>query len=313
MHSPSCTIVVCTYNRAESLRTTLQYLIKQDFGEGTLEVLVVDNNSDDRTREVVDEFLTSEGVPVRYLFEPVQGLSRARNSGVAQSEAEIVIFIDDDAYPEDVHWANKIVAAFSDASVGAAGGDAKPVWPEDGGRPGWLHDDLLPYLGIVSFDYSELHQLHYPHYPYGVNIAFRRTLLQQLGGFAEGVGRLGEVLLSGEEIELCKRVEEGGGSVVYVPAAAVHHVMAPGRLTREWFLRRAGFQGTSKALIEWKEGSAKRRLMMFSKRIVILFGAAAASLLLPLIGMAGLGFVARCKLEMSKTFLRYAVGSRDNR
>lgn len=309
MQSLSCSIIVCTYNRADSLNTTLKHLVQQDFKGGDLEILVIDNNSDDHTPQIAQQYESSDGVPVRYHFEPVQGISKARNTGVAISKADVLIFIDDDAYPVALDWAHRIVSAFADDSVGAAGGKAQPVWPQQGGRPDWLHDHLLPYLGIYDAGFSALSPLSYPNYPYGVNIAFRRSLLEEVGSFSEGVGRQGLVLLSGEETELCKRIDEAGHQVVFVPDAAVNHVMAPGRLTHEWFLRRAGFQGTSKVLIEWDTG-ALTRIKLVLKRLLILSGAVGATFLLRLLGNKPLAFVARCKWEMSKKYLAYALGAK---
>ena len=312
MQAPSCSIIVCTYNRAESLRATLEHLICQQYVADDLEILVVDNNSNDHTRDVVESISAGGGIPVRYLFEPVQGLSKARNTGVRASEADVVIFIDDDAYPKSSDWAMHLAMAFQSTAVGAAGGDAEPVWPVNQGRPKWLHDKLLPYLGIVTFGFTESHNLQYPHYPYGVNIAFRRLLILELGGFREGVGRQGEVLLSGEEIDLCLRVASSGSRVIYVPDSGVYHVMAPIRLRRDWFIRRATFQGISKAMIEWPGCSALDHSKLLIRRTCILLAAMSASLALALIGLNSLAFVAKCKSAMSAAYLRYALGSLNN-
>ncbi len=304
MYGLNCSVIVCTYNRAESLRTTLGILGGQDYADGDLEILVVDNNSQDHTRQVVEHAARRSPVPVRYHFEPRQGLSRARNAGIGVARGEIIAFIDDDAYPRGADWAYRLASTFEDPTVGAAGGDAEPIWP-DRGRPDWLHNRLLNYLGVVRFSYGTVTDLKYPHFPYGVNISFRRELLETIGGFLESAGRQGDVLLSGEEIELCRRVCEAGRRVVYVPGAAVHHVMAPGRLTREWFLRRARFQGVTKAHLEARAWVVPRLL----KRGMVLGASIAATPVLRLSHAEGLAMVARCKAAMSWAYLKTSVGA----
>ncbi|MGD8380729.1 MAG: glycosyltransferase, partial [Syntrophobacterales bacterium] len=89
-------VIVCTYNRAELLGGTLRTLCHQTLDTSEYEVIVVDNNSTDNTREVVDEFCRRSS-NVRYCFEPQQGLSHARNQGLQEAKGKYVAYIDDDA------------------------------------------------------------------------------------------------------------------------------------------------------------------------------------------------------------------------
>ena len=89
-------IIICTHNRDESLKQTLQAVCRQESPGENFEVIVVDNASTDRTRQVVEEVRDSLQFPIRYHFEAQLGLSHARNSGVDLAEGEIVIFTDDD-------------------------------------------------------------------------------------------------------------------------------------------------------------------------------------------------------------------------
>ena len=94
-------VVVCTYNRCESLRDTLRALKQQELPEEIrLEILVVDNNSKDRTRQVVEEEARESRWPIRYVFERAQGLNYARNRGTKESQGEFVAFTDDDIIPD---------------------------------------------------------------------------------------------------------------------------------------------------------------------------------------------------------------------
>lgn len=243
-----CSVIICTYNRASILRENLLTLQQQAYDRGKLEILVVDNCSGDDTPAVARMFANNGRYPVRYVYEARQGLSYARNCGSREARGEIVIFLDDDALPEKNTWVANLINAFRDPQVGAVGGDIHLRWPA-GGRPDWVHDFLLPNLGKTMFDHQQEAALHYPNYPWGGNIAFRKAHLQQVNGFSPQLGRNGEAQLSGEETEVCLRLEAAGKEIRYVPDAAVAHIVAPERLTRDWFHRRAHGQGLSDAYI----------------------------------------------------------------
>jgi GT2 family glycosyltransferase len=83
-------------------------------------------------------------------------------------------------------------------------------------------------------------------------MAFRRETFQRFGSFSTDLGRKARSLLSCEEIELCLRIERGGGQIVYVPQARVSHVVEGGRIDRGWLLARFRAQGASEAIVEWQ-------------------------------------------------------------
>ena len=89
-------VVVPTLNRADSLRSAIESLLSQDTSL-PYEIIVVDNDSSDRTRDVVESFMKKAHGRLRYVFEGVPGLSVARNAGIAAANGEVVAFIDDDA------------------------------------------------------------------------------------------------------------------------------------------------------------------------------------------------------------------------
>ena len=262
-----CSVIICTYNRADILRENLATLLQQAYAPGKLEFLVVDNCSSDETPAVARMFANRGRHPVRYVYEARQGLSYARNCGFREAQGEIVIFLDDDAIPGKNTWVANLIKAFRDPQVGAAGGDIHLRWP-DSGRPDWVHDFLLPNLGKTMFDFQQEAVLHYPNYPWGGNIAFRKTSLQQLNGFSPQLGRNGEAQLSGEETEVCLRLEAEGKEIRYVPDAAVAHLVAPERLTREWFHRRAYGQGLSDAEIARLHAGMRQGVIQLMRNIL---------------------------------------------
>src|SRR5271169_5851600 len=89
-------VVLGTYNRGDNLRLTLETFLSLVFQDLNWELLVVDNNSTDSTREVVENFARTAAFPVRYIFEKIQGRSAALNAGIAEAKGEIIVFTDDD-------------------------------------------------------------------------------------------------------------------------------------------------------------------------------------------------------------------------
>lgn len=120
-------LIICTYNRAESLRDTLGALRALSVHPSRQwEVIVVDNNSRDRTREVVEE-VQREWPLLRYEFESEQGLSHARNHGISCAQGEVILFTDDDVLPEP-DWLEITLAGMEKYQADACGGYIAPIW-----------------------------------------------------------------------------------------------------------------------------------------------------------------------------------------
>ncbi|ANS73294.1 glycosyl transferase [Paenibacillus yonginensis] len=242
---PALSIIICTYNRAALLCQTLESL-KDLRGVEQAEIIVVDNRSTDDTREVAGRFV-NRGVlpaPCRYVFEPVQGLSAARNAGIIAAQAELIAFLDDDAIPS-AGWLEAILTTFEQRpEVNAMGGKIHPRFESE--RPGWLSGPFeLPYtivdLGNAVREYpSSMH-------PYGANMAMRRTVFDE-GMFPLELGRKGSLLLSGEETWIFEQIRRSGGKTIYHPEMEVEHFIPSSRLNKEWIMRRYYFQGISNGM-----------------------------------------------------------------
>jgi glycosyltransferase involved in cell wall biosynthesis len=240
-------IVVCTRNRAGRLRECLAHLDAQ-VGAGDLEVVVVDNGSTDATGDVVRAWAAAEPDRRRHLREPVAGLSRARNRGVAAAQGEVVLFIDDDALAPTGWVAAHLTAYTRDPGVAGAGGPVVLRWP--GGRPRWLAPGLEHWFSALDLG-DDPGPWPTPHGPYGTNMSVRRAVFAEVGGFDERLGRRGRSLVSSEEGDLFGRVTATGGALAYEPAALVLHGVTADRLSRRWVLRRGWAQGRSNARRRW--------------------------------------------------------------
>lgn len=242
-------VIICTYNRSALLEGSIRSIIGQDFPSNEYEIVVVDNNSTDGTRAVVEGFASSSSVKIKYVFEGRQGLSNARNTGVRNASGEVIIFTDDDV-EADGNWLKEYSTAFKDPEVYSAGGPLKPVWP--GKRPEWLTDEFLGFLAVSEFAEARRNGNEFKDgndNPWGANMAFRKSVFEEFGGFPEDLGRKGRLLLSNEEILLCRRIREKGRRIVFVPGAVVHHKISSARLSKRWFCHRFYWQGRSDAVL----------------------------------------------------------------
>lgn len=237
--------VVCTYNRAGYLRQALQSLVEQTLAPSVYEIIVVDNGSQDNTKQVVSEF--SHVPNLRYLPEPIIGVSRARNTGWRNAEGEYIAFLDDDAVASP-GWLAKFLDVFEAflPRPGAVGGKCEPIW--EAARPDWLSDKLLGFLSIVHWSDIPI-VLNERQWLSACNIAYPKKLLQTVGGFREDLGRQGTRLLANGENHLGQQLHSRGFCSVYHPEIVVGHHVSPLRLTKKWFRERAYWQGVSDALM----------------------------------------------------------------
>ena len=248
-------IIVCTYNRAESLKDTLAALARLEASpERTWEVVVVDNNSRDHTKQVVEA--TQQTWPrLRYVFESAQGLSHARNRGIAESTGEVILFTDDDVLPES-DWLEITLAGLEKYQADACGGYIAPIWETP--PPSWLTERFYGFLAVRT-DRSDDYMITAPgQAPFGANMAFKRKVFRHVGLFDVRRGRQGKVLAGGEDIELFERVLAAGLRAAFLGQSRVHHKVEAYRCTKH-YLRRWRYQ-SSRNLAITKGFEGKRRI-----------------------------------------------------
>ena len=229
-------VVVCTYNRCASLADTLEAIGRQQVSPGfRWELIVVDNNSLDDTRGAVERFAaTRPELAVRYAFEAKQGLSNARNHGIELATSEFLVFTDDDVLPA-ADWLVTLVSGMRDHGCDAAGGYIEPLW--QAAPPPWLTERFHGFLAVRTDPEGPKVARSEEDMPFGANLAFRRAVFDQIGRFDPHLGRKGNVLAGGEEIDVLMRVVQRGGKVVYFPAARVKHKVEAFRVSKRYFRR----------------------------------------------------------------------------
>jgi glycosyltransferase involved in cell wall biosynthesis len=232
---------ICTYNRKERLGDALASLAQVRLPAGVgFEVVVVDNNSSDGTAETVAD-ATAEGFSYRYVMEPRQGLSHARNRAIAEARGRLIAFLDDDVVVEK-DWLQKLVLAFSVEPMPAAVG-GRALLDAERALPRWWHDDFAGPAGHFDRGDSVLRsdKGYRGMIGIGANLAFDRRVFDRYGEFRSDLGRTGTSLAMGEELELLERLRRGGETLVYDPSVVVRHRPDLVRLSRS-YLRRWYFQ-----------------------------------------------------------------------
>jgi glycosyltransferase involved in cell wall biosynthesis len=223
-------VAICTFNRAASLRKTLASFAACRVPSGVeWELLVVDNGSTDGTREVVREF--EDVLPLRYLFEPAQGLAYARNRAVTETP-DILLFTDDDVRVETDWIAAYAAAAEAQPEAEYFGGRVKPLF--EAGRPAWLRDENMDLLDglFVNYDLGMKARPITPGdiLPVGASMGFRRSCFDGKSLFRTDLGVRGRDMGRGEDTELLDRLRKSGRCGIYVAGALSRHEVAPERL-----------------------------------------------------------------------------------
>ncbi len=228
---PFVTVAIGTYNRAHWLREALKFLTRQDYPLDRYELIIVDNNCTDNTREVVGEF-TEAPKPPQYFLETKQSSSHARNRAFAESKGEIIVYTDDDVLGR-TDWLRHMIEPFlrpGNESVGVVGGEVFPIFPD--GLPKWIEGQY------TNFGYrTDVGPLRRNQLPSTANVAIRRTVLDKVGTFRTDLGRLPNRLTAGEDHDLMRRIQAAGYGFWFTPLADLQHVVPGSRLRFSYMMK----------------------------------------------------------------------------
>lgn len=249
------TVIVCTLNRSQSLAKTLESIAVSSLPDSTeWETLVVDNNSTDQTRLVVEECCRRYPGRFRYVFEPQPGKSFALNTGILQARGEAIAFVDDDVIVEP-KWLQNLTAQLLDGKCAGVGGRtllAEPFHP-----PRWmaLKGDLsLGGVLAAQFDLGD-EACELDRAPYGANMAFQKAMFTKYGLFRTDLGPSPNSLVPrpNEDTEFGRRLMAAGERLYYEPKAVVYHPVPKNRIRKRYFLDWYFDYGRANVR-EWKGG-----------------------------------------------------------
>ncbi len=229
------TLLVCTYNRSDDLREMLETALKQETGgEFAYEVLVVDNNSTDDTRSVVEEFIARGYENLRYLFESRQGKSYALNTGLNAARGSIFTICDDDfILPED--WLKNIFAAFgAHPEVSFVSGKVLPAW--QGEPPSWLTPEHWSAIALTDYGEKEFYADENNQICL-LACSFRMADVKAVGGYNPKLGVTKNQIGGTEDFDILKRLWKSGRKGIYLPHIWFYHKVSPNRYTKEYHRR----------------------------------------------------------------------------
>ncbi len=260
----------------------------------------------DPNPELVPFFKSAVPADVEIVVSTGYGLSYARNAGVKYSKSEIVAFIDDDAVA-DKDWLRNIFKNYSDPSVVGVGGLVSPLLAERKSF-GWFPEELNWIIGCSYKGQSNRREA--VRNSIGCNMSFRRSVFENVGYFRKDVGRLGKVLLDGEEPEFSMRVlrKIPKSKIINEPSAIVFHNVSPKRMTFKYLCKRSFYQGFSKALISETLGDTTLGLSLERKYLNYLLTSSVKSRLKRFYSLKNLSQLITLFISSAFVFVGFAIG-----
>lgn len=246
-------IVISTYNNAASLERALKSVAMQDADKSIWECVVVNNNSTDDTAVRVAAFAKAHSdINIKLVDEPQQGLSYARNRGIAESKGQFIAFIDDDETINE-GFVSAYIDLFRNHGAFVGSGALKVCY--ETARPKWMSYYTEKMIANPLDLGSEIITITRTITPTGGNMAFNREVFNLYGNFDTNLGRKGGELFGGEENDLFERIRDLGERIFYTPHAIAYHHISDKKLTPEYFDKLSYGVGVSKRMRAEKRDS----------------------------------------------------------
>ncbi len=271
IHYPSISIIIPVKNRPQEIASCLRSLAHLDYPSKKVEIIVVDDASDDHTAEVVGQF------PVRLLaLTEAKQASCCRNLAAQKASGEILAFIDSDCLA-DPRWLKELIPAFKDVEVGAVGGRVDSYYEAKGLD---RYEQVKSSLKIGSW-FRSTHEADPFFYVPSCNLLVRRPLFLKVGGFRED-------LHVGEDVDLCWRIRDEEHHIEYRPIGKVYHRH---RNQLQSFCSRRFDYGTSEPLLQRLYSKRNKKLVLPGAQSLFWCGVVASILLNSLFFLAFAGIV----------------------
>ena len=251
--------IICTYNREKYIYECLSRLAKNSEQTGW-EIVLVNNNSTDKTAAECERFEKDyKPKNFRYFVETQQGLSFARNRGIAEAQGDWLVFLDDDAMVEPNYIANLRVHLSQHPETGAFGGAIGPFF--EGETPNWLNPWAMGFVSAIDLG-TQVKPFPKKSYPIGANMGISRATIEKVGIFNTALGRTGNNLMGGEEKDIFSRIRQAGIRILYFPDIKVKHCIPPKRTTKEFIAQLGSGVGLSEKMRTKQSG-----ILSYSKRL----------------------------------------------
>jgi glucosyl-dolichyl phosphate glucuronosyltransferase len=227
-------VVVCTYNRANILKYTLQALANQTVAKNLYEVVVINNNSTDHTEEIAKEFIKKYD-NYQIIQEREQGISHARNRGIKEAKADYIAYLDDDVRPLE-NYVERMIWIINNYDFDVFGGRYVPWYLY--GKPRWFNDEYA----CTGHDFEEVRELKAGFLVGGVMV-FKKKALEAFEGFSTDMGPKAERFSYGEDTNLQVRMRKKGLKIGFDPDLVVGHLVAQYKVSIFWFFKSSYING----------------------------------------------------------------------
>lgn len=261
--APFVSVIVPTYNRGDMLDVTIGSFVNQNYSADSYEIVVVDNNSSDHTREIVKRWQERSRVPISYIFEARQGVHFARNTAFKHAVGEILYYTDDDMIAEADLLSEIVKPFFYDARIAVVTGRVLPKWQKE--PPPWVLE--LCQNSLLSL---QMRPEHFVISSQNVGVAschqaIRREAFADAGGF-NPENTAGEWVGDGET-GLNLKMMELGYLFAFTNSAVIHHMIPPQRMTQEYLNSRLANQGNCDSYTDYRRHRYSRGQLL--KRIAL--------------------------------------------
>jgi GT2 family glycosyltransferase len=241
-------IIVCTHHldNFQNLSDAVESLLNQTHEE--IEIVIVVDGNQELYDKIMDVYSAHGNIKIMVTGESL-GAFGAGNVGVKAAKGDIIAFLDDDAVG-DRRWIEHLFEIYNKSDAISVGGKILPIWLTK--KPDYFPDELGWLVGITHEGFAK-EIMHEVRNTFGPNMSFRREVFERIGflneklGFAKG----GTTYMQGAESEFALRMKNKlGKGVIYNPEAIVYHKIPPSKTRPGVLLRRAFYQGYSKALMK---------------------------------------------------------------
>ena len=240
--NPFISIIICTYNRTEYLPNCLEHLKNQTAKKEFYEIIIIDNNSSDKTELICKDYIQKNSeINVTYFLEKKPGLSNARNRGIKEAKGDILCFIDDDGFAtaDYVKTISKYATNINYSNYIAFGGKVIPCYNK-GKEPIWISKYIS---GLVSeVDLGTKVKSFNKKYPAGCNMVFRKEFFENHGGFNV------DLHTRGDDKYIFQKLRDNNYKILYVPELKVSHFIDDYRLEKNFIIRLSKIIGQSEAI-----------------------------------------------------------------
>jgi len=277
-------IIIPTKNRASVLGKAIGSLINQTVNKDGYEILIMDQSTNDDTKDLVNKINKEKDIDIKYFYNKVPGLHSSRNIGARLVKGAILFFTDDDIIANKDYLKVILDSFRDDKDIAIMAGKIIPSY--EGDVPGWIESFWQDYQGgkyiwqISLLDLGEKTIEISPDLVFGCNYIVRRDLFIKYKGTNPDIFSRNLMKYSGSsEIALSYKIRDAGLKIIYEPKLTMQHIVTEERLTKKYFYERNYIEGIKKSYFDIRKTKKKLPLkqilrdfyLLFKSTIIIIF------------------------------------------